>query len=215
MSPKHVEKSSLKTEKCNLVLMILVLILTLALAFMWKVAEQEPEKVIEKVYVEIPVIQYVEKPSSLAEEPEEIETVELEGAELYASYVDEITSTIYTDVDPLLVKAIIQNESRYIPDAVNGKSGTTGLMQISPKWHTVRAESLGVTDLKDPYGNILVGCDILHDLYQTHSKEYSLSVYAGGYAYADKYKDSKSPYQQLIESIMQQISDGTIVIGGD
>lgn len=208
MSPKHV-------EKCNLILMILVLILTVALAFMWRVANQTPETIVKTVYVEVPVIQYVEKPVEVPLEPEpEIELSKLTGAALYISYVDEITSEIYTDVDPLLVKAIIHHESRFESQVVNSKSGTTGLMQVSPKWHTSRAEKLGVS-LSDPYGNILVGCDILHELYKSHSKSYALNVYAGGYAYADKYRNDTSPFEKEIDAIMQGISDGSIVLGGE
>lgn len=208
MSPKHV-------EKCNLILMILVLILTVALAFMWRVANQTPKEIVRTVYVEVPVIQYVEKPVQVPLEPEpEMERLELTGADLYISYVDEITSTIYTDVDPLLVKAIIYHESRFDADAVNSKSGTMGLMQVSPKWHTQRAERLGVS-LSDPYGNILVGCDILHELYSSNSKSYSLNVYAGGYPYANKYMNDKSPFEKELDTIMQGINDGTIVLGGE
>ena len=38
-------------------------------------------------------------------------------------------------------------------------------MQISRKWHTGRMEKLGVSDLNDPYSNILVGTDYLAELY--------------------------------------------------
>lgn len=208
MSPKH-------AEKYNLILMILVLILTVALAFMWRVAKRAPKEVVKTVYIEVPVILYVENPIQVPLEPEpEIERPELTGVDLYLSYVDEITSTIYTDVDPLLVKAIIYHESRFDPDAVNSNGGAVGLMQISPKWHTNRADALGVS-LSDPYGNILVGCDILNELYKSHSKSYSLNVYAGGYSYADRYRNDKSPFEKELDAIMKGISDESIMLGGE
>lgn len=37
-------------------------------------------------------------------------------------------------------------------------------MQISSAWHQERMERLGVTDLKNPFGNILVGVDYLAEL---------------------------------------------------
>lgn len=208
MSPKH-------EDKFTLVLMLLVLILTFSLAFMFKVVHKPKEQVVQIVYVEVP--RYVREEEPRFTVPLESEPVveELEGAELYASYVDEITSTIYTDIDPMLVKAIIYHESRYVPDVVNSSSGTAGLMQVSTKWHTERARKLGVDDLLDPYGNILVGCDILSELYQSYGRSYSLNVYAGGYNYANSYKGRKSPYEKAIENIKFGLLDGSITIGGD
>lgn len=144
---------------------------------------------------------------------EELAVPELEGAALYDSYIYEITSTLYPDVDPELVRAIVHRESRYIPTKVNSKTGVMGLAQISPKWHTKRAQSLGVDDLLDPYGNILVCCDLLHELYQSYSKDYALNVYAGGYPYANQYRKSTSPYVKSINKIVQGLQDGSIIPG--
>lgn len=58
--------------------------------------------------------------------------------------------------------AIIERESSGQADAVNGDC--KGLMQVSERWHKDRMERLGVTDLYDPYGNILVGVDYLSEL---------------------------------------------------
>lgn len=207
MSPKA-------NEKCVFFLMTLVMVLTLLLAFMLHVVNQEVEPEVRTVYVEVPVEIHVVEPAPLTDEPEDA-IEELTGPELYASYVDEITTEIYPDVDPMLVKAIIHHESRFIPDAVNPNSKTTGLTQISPRWHSARAERLGVTDLTDPYGNILVCCDILHELYQSYSTGYSLNIYAGGYDYANKYIGSTSPFEKEIAMVMQGLEDGTITIGGD
>ena len=63
---------------------------------------------------------------------------------------------------PELVQAIIETESHWDPEARNGDC--VGLMQISEKWHQDRMERLGVTDLTDPYDNILVGVDYLQEL---------------------------------------------------
>lgn len=124
--------------------------------------------------------------------------------ELYNSYVDEIVENFYPDLDARYVKAIIYHESRYSPNVVNAKTGVKGLMQISPKWHTQRAKNLGVEDLLDPYGNILVGCDILNELTQKHSFNYALNFFAGGYPYANRYKGSTSPY---VESLIRIIAE--------
>ncbi len=67
------------------------------------------------------------------------------------------------NICPELLQAIIERESNYDPCAVNGNC--IGLMQISKKWHTERMEKLGVSDLTDPYSNILVGTDYLAELF--------------------------------------------------
>lgn len=66
------------------------------------------------------------------------------------------------NVCPELLQAMAFYESSYKPNARNGSC--IGLMQVSEKWHTERAESLGVTDLYDPYGNMLTAADILMEL---------------------------------------------------
>lgn len=206
MSPKV-------NEKLVCFLMSIILILTFSLAFILdspKRRNVQNVKKVEPIRIEIPLeINFPEMNQLTLEEEEE-----LTGAKLYASYVDEITHDIYNDVDPLLVKAIIQHESHFYPHLLNPSSGTAGLMQISPKWHTVRAKNLGVEDLLDPYGNILVGCDILHELYQSYPPNYSLNVYAGGYAYANSYAGRVSPFEKEISVIMAGIEDGSIALGG-
>lgn len=131
-------------------------------------------------------------------------------AELYNSYADEIVEKFYPDLDVRYVKAIIYHESRYQPDLTNSKTGVKGLMQISPKWHTKRAENLGVTDLFDPYGNILVGCDILNDLTQKQDFNYALNFFAGGYPYANRYKSSTSPFVEQLTRIIVEMEAGRI-----
>lgn len=134
--------------------------------------------------------------------------------ELYDSYVYEIIETRYPSLDPQLVRAIIYRESRYNAESVNAKTNAIGLMQLSPKWQTGRAESLGVTDLTDPYGNILTGCDFLNDLLATYSYNYALDLYAGGYPYANSNKGGTSNYVRAVKNIMNGLSDGTIIPGG-
>ena len=138
----------------------------------------------------------------------------LEGAALYDSYVYDITATFYPDIEPDLIRAIIYTESRYDASSVNSRTGVVGLTQINPKWHTKRAISLGVEDLSDPYGNILVCCDILHELYQKYTKNYALDVYAGGYPYANAYDGSLSPHTIKINETIQGLRDGSIIPGG-
>lgn len=78
----------------------------------------------------------------------------------YQEYI-EVISEQY-NVCPELIMAIVETESSGRSDAINGDC--KGLMQISERWHKDRMERLGVTDLLDPYSNILVGVDYLMEL---------------------------------------------------
>lgn len=90
-------------------------------------------------------------------------------------------------VDPELVMGIIQRESCYTADAIGDGGNSLGLMQIQPRWHQARMEKLGVTDLLDPYQNVLVGVDLLAELYSMNSStEWVLMAYNGGCGYANR-----------------------------
>lgn len=79
---------------------------------------------------------------------------------------------------PELIEATIERESRWNPEAVNGDC--IGLMQISERWHRERMERLGVTDLFDPYDNILVGVDYMAELFERYEDPGTvLMVYHG------------------------------------
>lgn len=67
---------------------------------------------------------------------------------------------------PELLEAIIEKESSGSQYASNG--GCMGLMQISEKWHKDRMQRLGVTDIFDVEGNILVGTDYLAELFEEY-----------------------------------------------
>lgn len=147
-------------------------------------------------------------------EVEEISEI-LTGPALYASYVDQIIEQYYPILDADTIKAMIYLESTYRPNLVNKKTGVKGLMQVSPKWHTERAKSLGVTDLLDPYGNILVGCDILNEMTQKYGATYAINYYAGGYKYANNHKNSTSAYIKKLNGIKERMKNGEIVLGGE
>ena len=175
---------------------------------------QETLIVIQDQLNELKEIQ-LEQENTLIEIQEELTSMPLTGPALYANFVDEIVETVYPDISADYVKAIIWHESRYEPWRVSTKTNATGLMQIIPRWHVKRAESLGVTSLLDPYGNILVGCDILNELTQGYSFEYALNFFAGGYPYADRYKNSTSPFIEELNEIIYQMETGVIVLGGE
>ena len=81
--------------------------------------------------------------------------------EQYVTYVEEICEEY--NICPELIIAIIESESDGRAGVIS-KSGAVGLMQVVPKWHTDRMERLGVTNIYDPYSNILVGVDYISEL---------------------------------------------------
>ena len=85
-----------------------------------------------------------------------------------------------------LIKAVIKQESNYIPNAVSHK-GAIGLMQIMPS----TGVGLGVTDkemLKDPYTNIMAGTKYLSQMLNRYDGrlDLSLSAYNAGPSLVDK-----------------------------
>lgn len=66
-------------------------------------------------------------------------------------------------IDADLLRAIVFVESNYKVDC-DGTSGDKGLCQIVERFHTERMEKLNVTDIYDPYSNILLCADFLAEL---------------------------------------------------
>ena len=91
----------------------------------------------------------------------------INGKDLYYLFAEDICHRFYSDVDPDVLMAIASVESKFNPNSDNG-AGCIGLTQIMPYYHKTRMERLGVIDLKDPYGNLLVCADFLHDLYSQY-----------------------------------------------
>lgn len=79
------------------------------------------------------------------------------------------------EISPEVVMAMVEAESSYQIDAENGDC--KGLMQVSEKWHKDRMDKLGVTDLMDPYSNILVGVDYLAELSEDYEVGLALMLY--------------------------------------
>ena len=90
----------------------------------------------------------------------------VEAAERQADLEQYIEILCAPDICPEFVEALIERESRWNSEAVNGDC--IGLMQISERWHKDRMRALGVKDLKDPFDNILVGVDYLRELFERY-----------------------------------------------
>lgn len=88
--------------------------------------------------------------------------------EEYQRYCAEIGEQYH--ICPELLVAMIEAESSGKADAANGKC--TGLLQVNPAWHKTRMQRLGVSDLTDAYGNILVAADYLAELFAENEDLY-------------------------------------------
>lgn len=125
------------------------------------------------------------------------------------SYVDGACEN-YPDVPPALIKSIIYYESRYQPNVSNGSC--VGLMQVSTRWHADRAARLGVTDLYDPKGNILVGVDYVNDLIQSYGNIYVVLMVYNGDNNASRYYTEGyiSSYAKSVVSRQQELEVNAI-----
>lgn len=75
----------------------------------------------------------------------------------------EAVAEIYL-ICPELLQAIIFFESGN-QRTVTSRWGDVGYMQVNPRWQQDRMDRLGVKDLKDGYSNIIVGTDLLCELF--------------------------------------------------
>lgn len=134
----------------------------------------------------------------------------LEGKELYISFAQEICE-LYDNVEPELVMSVIEHESMYDPSAKNGEH--IGLMQNSIKWQSGRAESLGVEDLWDPYGNILTGVDLLSELIEDYADGdigYALMLYNMNWSTAKSLREQGklSNYAMSVLGRAEELKEG-------
>lgn len=98
-----------------------------------------------------------------------------------------ITVSESYNIEPSIIFAMIERESRFKPNVIGDNGRSYGLMQIQQRWHQDRMKRLGVTDLLDPYQNVLVGIDYLAELFSMNEDvEWVLMAYNGGLAYANK-----------------------------
>jgi len=98
-------------------------------------------------------------------------------------------------VDSAVIFAVMYQESRFDPWCTSA-AGAIGLMQIVPRFHSARIQSLGVTDLYDPSSNILVGIDLLADYYYAEGQDWVRALTR--YRYGGS--DGSADYANLIFS---------------
>jgi soluble lytic murein transglycosylase len=109
-------------------------------------------------------------------------------------------------VDPLLVKALIEKESKANPDALSSK-GAIGLMQIMPKTASEIAGRLSISlddnSLREPEINIMFGVSYLKQLlsYYEGNLILALAAYNAGIGNVDGWKAQNPQVSSKISKI--------------
>ncbi|MGH8754015.1 MAG: transglycosylase SLT domain-containing protein [Burkholderiales bacterium] len=116
-----------------------------------------------------------------------------------------------TDLDPLLIIAVMAVESRFNPIA-ESVAGAKGLMQVIPRYHMEKIiASGGEKTVLEPETNILLGARILRE-YIVRSGDlaaglqmYNGSLDKGSNQYAEKVISEKQRLQQILKNYRSQV----------
>ena len=106
---------------------------------------------------------------------------------------------------PEFIQAIAERESEYCSDAVNGTC--KGLMQVNERWHKDRMERLGVTDLFDPEGNMLVAADYLAELFGQYEEADVVLMFYSGNSRAEEYSHGIGEPSDYVMDILEKSAD--------
>lgn len=160
-------------------------------------AVEEDIEIREYIYYEVPQ-EYVRNGGELSDELQEF--IQDLCRERQLSY-------------PLVI-ALIERETGYRNVDPNG-CGSTGYMQIIPRWHEDRMAKFGVTDLLEPEGNITVGIDYLTELFEKyHEINLVLMAYNMGESGAKKLWEDGIYSSDYADYIMEREAEISIEIYG-
>lgn len=112
-------------------------------------------------------------------------------------------------IDPAVIIAMIGKESSYNADAKGDKGKSLGLMQIQPRWHGERMETLGCDDLLDPYDNVTVGVDFMAELLEKYDGNINMALmsYNAGATGAKKNWFSKGIYENKYSKAVMKLAE--------
>ena len=105
-------------------------------------------------------------------------------------------------ISPEFLASIAYYESRWNPDVSNGSC--KGLMQVSERWHKGRMRKLGISDLKDPYGNMLVAADYLSELFAEYEDPGVVLMKYNGDSRAEKFRKGNASLSQYAENVLEK-----------
>lgn len=111
-------------------------------------------------------------------------------------------------ISPYIIMAMCERESRCRADVIGDSGNSIGIMQIQPRWHQWRMDKLGLFDWMDATQNIMIGIDILLDLYsKNEDTAWVLMAYNGGVAYANRHYDAGniSEYAEYIMARAEEL----------
>lgn len=106
------------------------------------------------------------------------------------------------NICPELLIAIAEKESKGDPYAENGSC--KGIMQVSEKWHKDRMKRLGVTDIFDTKGNILVATDYLYELFEKYEGVGMVLMVYNGDSDAEDYMNGNTELSDYAEEILER-----------
>ena len=106
-------------------------------------------------------------------------------------------------LDPALLRAVINAESGYNPNAVS-RRGAGGLMQLMP----MTARRLGVANVFDPAENVVGGARYLVELLKLFDNDLQLALaaYNAGEAAVLKYGRRIPPYRETTEYVSKVVA---------
>lgn len=139
---------------------------------------------------------------SAADPEEDLAIYHLEAVEFYPVPLDHdlqahiIRTCESYGITPTIVFAMIDRESDFDADTIGDRGESYGLLQVKPRYHSERMKNHGVTDLLDPFGNVLVGVDYLAELLDKYdgNMEKALVGYNAGPSGAYEHYFSKGIY---------------------
>ena len=133
------------------------------------------------------ISQYRTVYASEALSEEEVQKITQEIGEIY-------------NICPEFLQAIAFKESSYKPDVVN--DGCKGLMQINDRWHKERMKKLEVTDIYEPYGNVLVAADYLAELFEEYGEADVVLMFYNGNSRAEEYSKGIGEASDYVNEIL-------------
>lgn len=137
--------------------------------------------------------------------------VEIDTSNIKETYISKKIQDVCIEIGnmynicPEFIMAIIESESSGNQYAING--GCKGLMQIYEKYHKDRMERLGVTDIFDIRGNILVGVDYLSELFGKYEDPAMILMVYNGDSSAWIYWNSDGNISKYANKILNRSSD--------
>ena len=160
------------------------------------IEEEKLERHIEEIAEEIDYTEYL---------------VEINTSDIQETYISKEIQDACIEIGnmygiaPEFLMAIIEAESSGNPNAVNG--GCKGLMQIYEKYHLDRMKRLGVTNIFDVYGNILVGADYLSELFVDYEDPGMVSMVYNGDSRANDYWNGNCELSAYANKVLTRSAD--------